>query len=613
MAAGEYLPIEDYALLSNSLGTALVSRQGSVDWACLERFDVPPTFSRILDAERGGHFSIAPTCEHTVTRRYIPRTNVLQTIYRTADGVASLTDFMVLPEAQWASGAHLVRVVRCVAGRVALRASYRPLAGFATSFAPLSVDGGRIRSDGSPTLLSDRRWTIKDGVAICEDEIVADAVWRFAIAPDDRRIDLDEVVKAYDETVLFWENWASGSLYQGSREDEVIRSALVLRGLTCSQSGAVIAAATTSLPEEIGGVRNWDYRYCWIRDACLSYYALFKFGTSDEAESFFDFTARLLAQDDGHLKPLYAIDGTTHEEVEIAHFDGYRGSRPVRTGNGASSQTQLDIYGQMFDLILLHRTVGGVPTEGIDGACHAIADMIAAAWDEPDDGLWEPRCKPKFYVHSAIMNWVVLDRAVRLFGERDNWVEARDAITAKVNGKGVHRERRCLTQVFGEDAVDASLLLAPMVGFPVDRDVFERTVDAIIADLADGSLVHRYKTPDGLPGEEGTFLICAFWLVDALAWLGRGEEALRRYEQLRALMNDVGLYPEEISREGRFLGNFPQAFSHLSFIHSTFVLDLYREGGAAFTAGTYADRAMRETKFRTAPETVERRAQSEPA
>ena len=610
---GNYSPIEDYALLSNSLGTALVSSQGSIDWACFERFDAAPTFSRIIDAERGGYFSISPTCEHRITRRYIPRTNVLQTIYRTAKGVVSLTDFMVMPDSRWASGAHLVRVVRCVAGRVALRVRYRPLAGFADAFAPLRVENGCVMSEASPTLISDRHWTIEEGTASYDEEIAADTVWRFAIVPYGTTFDLDEVVKAYDETVLYWENWAAGSLYQGSREDEVIRSALVLRGLTCSQSGAVIAAATTSLPEEIGGVRNWDYRYCWIRDACLSYYALFKFGTSAESEAFFDFMARLLAQDGGHLKPLYAIDGSTHKETEVAHFEGYRASKPVRTGNGASDQTQLDIYGQMFDLVYLQHTVGGSRNDGIQEACRAVADMIASRWDKPDDGLWEPRCEPKFYVHSAIMNWVVLDRAVRLFGERDHWVEARDAIAAKVNSEGVHPERGCLTQVFGEDAVDASLLIAPMVDFPVDRGVFEKTVDAIIEDLAEGSLVYRYKTPDGLPGEEGTFLICAFWLVDALAWLGRGEEALRRYEQLRALMNDVGLYPEEISREGQFLGNFPQAFSHLSFIHSTFVLDLYREGGAAFTAGTYADRAMRETKFRSAPEIAEHETEMEVA
>jgi alpha,alpha-trehalase len=598
-----YLPIEDYALIGDCHGAALVSRDGSIDWGVFERFDAAPTFSRLLDRRRGGFFEIRPDGDYVVTRRYISRSNVLETLYRTAHGVVSLTDAMIVPAIDTPRRAHLVRIVRGIAGHVPMRFTYHPLAGFAEAPAALVLDEGSIRAEGCPTLHAGGEWQVEDGSAVLSCELGVDQTMALVLSPADAAPPQpDEAEELMRATLLFWTDWTRKALYHGTKQEQVTRSALVLKAMTYDPTGAIVAAPTTSLPEAIGGVRNWDYRFCWVRDACLTFYALKKFGAVDEAERFFGFMAGLFEAEDGHLKPLYTIDGDPcADEQEITHFEGYRGSRPVRHGNEAAEQHQLDVYGQMLDLVYLYCELGGTPDEPMRRACCRVADLVAAGWREPDNGLWEPRVEPRRYLHAAIMNWVALDRAIRLFGERENWVRERAAIVEAVNGRGVHGEGDYLTQYFGGDAVDASVLIAPMVDFPVDRDVFERTVDRVIADLAQGPLVHRYCNDDGLPGEEGTFLLCAFWLVDALAWLGRGEEAYHRYEALRALQNDVGLYPEEIGDAGEFLGNFPQAFSHLGFLQTTLLLDLYRHGGAEAVRGTYADRAKRETPNRERP------------
>jgi GH15 family glucan-1,4-alpha-glucosidase len=396
-----------------------------------------------------------------------------------------------------------------------------------------------------------------------------------------------------------WRGWSQNRAYDGPFAAQVIRSALVLKALSYRPTGAIVAAPTTSLPEEIGGMRNWDYRFCWVRDACLCFYALKKFGSTTEAEQFLAFLVDIFERGpEGKLKPLYAIDGSVDStERVIAHYEGYRGSAPVRAANEAAGQHQLDVYGQILDLIYLYKRLGGELDARLEEMGVVLADYVASHWREPDNGLWEPRCEAKRYVHGAIMNWVALDRALRLFGPREKWSREREAIAAEVNSEGVHREG-FLTQVFGGDDVDAALLIAPMVDFPISENVLSKTVDKIIEQLGHGSLVHRYKSPDGLPGEEGTFLICAFWMVDALAFLGRIDEAKARFLDLLGLANDVGLYPEEIGHDGEFLGNFPQAFSHLGFIHSALVLELYAAGGREAVRGTYADRTQRETPNR---------------
>lgn len=596
--ARDYQRIEDYALLSNCHGCALVARDGSIDWACLERFDAEPVFSRLLDRLRGGYFAIQPDEPFESQRMYLARTNILETTFTTASGVLTLHDFMVAPEMGEAHPS-LIRLVAGVSGAMPVRVDYRPLLGFAESFGALSIADGCITGEGLPSLASETGFVAKDGRAVARFTLTDGETRSFALyAP---RVEIGHLPPARDlmeRARVAWAGWAAGALYTGPFADELTRSALTLKALTYAPSGAIVAAATTSLPEEIGGVRNWDYRFCWIRDACLSFYVLKKFGMVAEAEAFFGFVSTLSEREGGGLMPLYAVAGESDlTEREIAHFEGWRGSRPVNHGKKASEQHQSDAYGQVLDLLYLYARLGRTITEAARTQAIRLADFSAAHWHEKDAGLWEPRKPEEHYLHAAIMNWVALDRAIRLFGERPDWCIERDRIVARVNGAGIHAQGY-YPQFIGSDDVDAALLIAPMVGFPVDEAAFARTVDAIIARLGRGALVYRYRNDDGLPGHEGTFLICAFWLVDALAWLGRNEEAQTRFAAMRALQNDVGLYAEEVAEDQSFLGNFPQAFSHLAFIHSALVLDLYAHGGRAAVHGTYADRCLRETATR---------------
>ena len=599
-----YQPIEAYALLSNCEGCALVARDGAIDWACLERFDADPSFSRLLDRQRGGHFTIRPEGRFETARQYLSRSNVLETTFTTETGFVTLHDFMVGAEGG-ADRPRLVRLVTGISGRVAMIATYRPLAGFAESFAPLKVDGGRVTAPDCPGLVTSVNLSLDGDRAVARFSVEALQEQSFALyladSPDALPDTPPDARALMEETRRAWALWTQDAAYVGPLAGELMRSALVLKGLTYEPTGAIVAAATTSLPEEIGGIRNWDYRFCWIRDACLSFYVLKKFGMSREAEAFFGFVSALCEREEGQLKPLYSIAGEADlSERKIAHFEGWRGSAPVQHGNEAAEQHQADAYGQVLDLLYLYDRLGGTLSDDMRRHGARLADISAAHWHEPDAGLWEPRKPEERYLHAAIMNWVALDRAIRLFGERPDWCRERDRIVAFVNGEAVHRDGY-YPQYLGTDAVDAALLIAPMVGFPVDEAVFARTVDVVIERLGHGHLVYRYRNDDGLPGHEGTFLLCAFWLVDALLWLGREEDARTRFEALRAMRNDVGLYAEEAAEDGSFLGNFPQAFSHLGFIHSALMLDLYEHGGRAAVQGTYADRSLRETDDRRAP------------
>lgn len=596
----DYQPIEAYGLIGNCEGAALVARDGSIDWACLERFDADPCFSRLLDRRRGGFFAIRPEGDYETSRQYLSRTNILQTTFTTADGFVLLHDFMVGPEGG-AGRPSLVRIVTGLSGAVPMVALYRPSAGFAEAAAPLSAAGGRVTAEGCPALASDADFALEGGGAAARFTLGRGGTRRFSLHPGAPPEALPDAFELMEAVRRAWSVWTEGSVYGGPLAGELTRSALVLKALTYAPSGAIVAAPTTSLPEEVGGVRNWDYRFCWIRDACLSFYVLKKFGMAREAESFFGFVSALCEREDGRLKPLYSISGAADlSETEIRHFEGWRGSAPVNRGNGAADQHQADAYGQVLDLLYLYHRLGGALPDDLGRHAARLADTCAAQWREPDAGLWEPRKPERRYLHAAMMNWVALDRAVRLFGPREHWLRERDAVVRFVNGEAVH-PGGYYPQHLGTDDVDAALLLAPMVGFPVDEAVFARTVDRIIERLGHGHLVYRYRNDDGLPGHEGTFVICAFWLVDALLWLGRDVEARTRFEALRALQNDLGLYAEEAAEDGTFLGNFPQAFSHLGFIHSALMLDLYDHGGRGAVRGTYADRTLRETDSRRAP------------
>ncbi|WP_426314497.1 glycoside hydrolase family 15 protein [Methylobacterium fujisawaense] len=595
-----YQPIEAYALLGNCEGCALVARDGSLDWACLERFDADPTFSRLLDRRRGGYFVVRPEGDYETARQYLSRTNILQTTFTTADGFVHLYDFMVGPEGGQGRP-RLVRLVVGLSGSVPMIAAYRPLAGFAETFAPLTVRDGRITAEGCPSLSTDARFETEDGVGVARFTLSGGESRSFALYLGEPPATPLDAYALMEDVRRTWALWTRDSAYVGPLADELMRSALVLKTLTYEPTGAIVAAATTSLPEEVGGIRNWDYRFCWIRDACLSFYVLKKFGMSREAERFFEFVCALCDREEGQLKPLYSISGEADlEETVVEHFEGWRGSGPVHHGNGAADQHQADAYGQVLDLFYLYERLGGTLPEGLHGHGARLADISAAHWHEPDAGLWEPRKPEQRYLHAAIMNWVALDRAIRLFGPRESWCAERDRIVAFVNGEAVHADGY-YPQYAGGGDVDAALLIAPMVGFPVDEAVFARTVDVIIERLGHGQLVYRYKNDDGLPGKEGTFVLCAFWLVDALLWLGREVEARTRFAALRVLQNDVGLIAEQTGEDGAFLGNFPQAFSHLGLIHSALMLDLYEHGGRAAVQGTYADRTLRETDTRRAP------------
>lgn len=609
-ALRDFRPIEDYALIGDCHGAALVARDGSIDWCSFERFDAPPIFSRILDRRHGGWFEIRPWEAARVERRYLGDTNVLETTFHTEGGSIRLVDFM--PVGREPSGRPIdhqsltlpgwvVRTVQGVGGRVRLRVEYRPRYGFAEELPRLSRAAQQITADGCPTLHTHIGLEVQGHCARGTFELGAGERRSFILAPEPRGDgDIEAVADELRRcTERFWSEWSAHAAYQGKYRDAVLRSALVLKLLTYSPSGAIVAAPTTSLPEQIGGIRNWDYRFCWPRDACFALYSLAKLGYRGEAERFFAFMMRAAEERLPRLLPLYGIDGETSlDEHTVRHFEGYRGSSPVRYGNEAVEQHQLDVYGQLIDLVHLHCRLG-VPVDARTArVARNIADFVAANWREPDAGLWEPRCPERRYVHSAMMAWVALDRAVQLFGERPHWCEARDAILEDLRTHGIHPRHGYLRQAFDTDATDAAVLLAPMVGLPVGDAVVEATVQRAIEELGSGPLVYRYRTGDGLPGEEGTFLVCAFWLVDALLALDRGEEARKRFEALLACANDVGLLPEEMAPDGTFLGNFPQGFTHLGLVHTALVLDLYEQHGVAGVRGTYADRALRTARQR---------------
>jgi alpha,alpha-trehalase len=592
-----YADIRDYALIGDRYGSALVCRDGSIDWCCMPRFDSDPVFARILDQRRGGYFLIQPSAAVTVSRAYLPGTNVLETRFKVGDSICILTDFMAT--ARDPDLHVLVRMVDVEGGDAEIYAC----------IAPGCLADSHMNRLGDKLVSSD--FTLWDGGVLEKSSDMAESRWLqksgesrvfiFTNDGDSARQILSQTKDGFEglarrfknDTVKFWETWAARIEYQGPHRREVERSALTLKMMIYEPTGAMIAAPTSSLPEEIGGVRNWDYRFCWPRDAAFAFYALKKLGMKEDAERFFGFYQSLSGARRPPIPPLYAIDGSTeNEERVIESFEGYKGSGPVHIGNEAAEQHQLDVYGQIIDLIYLHDRLGGQTQGDLIEIVIVFADFLAKRWRDEDAGLWEPRLPERRHVHSAIMSWTALDRAIQLVGERPEWVKARDEIVKDVSENAMHREGGHLTQTFGGEAADAAVLIAPVVGMPLDRDLLNRTVDAVIEELGAGPLVYRYRNDDGLPGKEGTFLVCAFWLVDALLILGREGEARQRFEELLALSNDVGLYSEQMGEDGTFLGNFPQAFTHLGVLQSALMIELYERGGVEALKGSYADRAM---------------------
>lgn len=601
-----YARIRDYAAIGDCHGGALVARGGSVDWCCLRRFDADPVFCRLLDAERGGYFAVRPGCEHTIERAYAGPTNILRTVFSTSVGKFAVTDFMPLGRRPGAR-AHdyvtlaaphwLVRVVEGLEGRVPLEVLYRPSVEFARRAAALRRSDGCIESDDGTCLYADLAFDLDGDAAIGHCTLAAGERRPLVVTagpaqgwPPARAAALLEVTRA------FWEEWIAYCRYRGPYREAVRRSALALKLLTYAPSGAIAAAMTTSLPEHIGGTRNWDYRFCWLRDATMTLYGLAALGYGGEARRFSEYLKKAIHRTWPKVQIMYGIDGETElAECTLEHLEGYRGSRPVRTGNEAYRQHQIDTYGEVLDWALLYRALGGRFDAGMRAVLEALVTIVGARWQDPDQGLWEMRGPPRHFVHGKLMSWAAVDRAIRLLGRRRNWEALRDRIAVQVRDCAIDPQAGQLRGAYEPGiGLDASLLLAPMLGFPVEPKIVAQTVDEVQRALGCGRFLRRYACPDGVEGEEGAFLICSFWMVDALLCTGREDQARALFEDLLGCANDVGLYAEEIDPvNGEFLGNFPQAFTHLALAGSAVTLDLHRRKGATALAGAHADRARR--------------------
>jgi GH15 family glucan-1,4-alpha-glucosidase len=609
-----YLPIENYGIIGNLRTTALVGMDGSIDWLCLPRFDSPSVFGAILDDARGGRFRIAPLGNDVRHKQfYWPNTNVLITRFLHHGGIAEIEDYMPVGGAGGGPSDQLVRRLQVTSGSMRFKAECRPAFDYGRATHDMSVREESARFDG-PGLSLELVASLPlqpDGDGVQADFTLGEgqsAVFILRILEPGHDggccPGTDEAEQRFRETVTYWQRWLSRCTYRGRWREIVQRSALALKLLTYEPTGALIAAPTTSLPEGVGGVRNWDYRYTWIRDAAFTLYALIRIGFTEEAARFMDWLAARWRQGesagDGPLQVMYGIDGRSElTEEELPHWEGYRGSRPVRIGNGAHNQLQLDIYGELMDAAYLFNKYGA--PLGYDAWVHlrSLVDWVAGNWGLPDEGVWEVRAGRRHFTFSKFMCWVALDRGLRLAdkrsfpADRGRWLRARDEIYEDVMKKGWHSERRAFVQAYGSDALDASTLLMPLMFFAAPNDPrMLATVDAILkplsqAGLAQGGLVYRYdprEAPDGLPGSEGTFNMCSFWLVEALTRAGRTDprrldEARLLFEEMLGYSNHVGLYAEQTGPSGEALGNFPQALTHLALISAAFNLDRTLSGG----------------------------------
>lgn len=604
-----YLPIENHGIIGNLRTAALVGLDGTIDWLCLPRFDSPSVFGGILDSEKGGHFRITPSSINDVRYKqyYWPETNILITRFLHPDGIAEVEDYMpvgVGPD----SNAQLVRRVRVVRGQMSLEMQCHPAFDYARAKHKTHVGEHGARFDGPDLSLNlaasipvqqDKKG-VKAKFTLSEGE-KATFVLRI-IAADAQHghcPGTDEAEDLFRGTVSYWQRWVSHCTYRGRWREVVLRSALALKLLTYEPTGAIVAAPTTSLPEAIGGVRNWDYRYTWIRDAAFTVYGFLRIGFTEEATRFRDWLGVRWKDRESHsdapLQLMYAVDGASKlTEYELSHLEGYRGSKPVRIGNAAHGQLQLDIYGALMDAAYLHNKYAA--PIGYEGWTHLreIIQWVADNWNREDEGIWEVRSGRQDFVYSKFMCWVALDRGLRLADKRSfpatnrsKWLEARDAIYEDVMLRGWNEKRGAFVQSYGSDALDASTLLMPLTFFmaPNDRRMLS-TVDAIRSPatkggLAADGLVYRYirkDAPDGLPGVEGTFNMCTFWLVEALTRAGHTDprrlaDARLLFEQMLGYGNHLGLYAEQTGPSGEALGNFPQAFTHLGLISAAFNLD----------------------------------------
>jgi alpha,alpha-trehalase len=605
--ASGFQPIADYGLLADCTSAALVDRDGSIDWLCMPHYDSPAVFARILDPN-AGHWSIGPAGEFASERRYLPGTLVIETTFTTATGTVRLIDAMAFAPGQrghdLGRGAphEVLRLVEGVSGEVELEMELAPRLeyGLVSPLFRKEERGGRTFggpnqiavSAGVPVDIDDS--TMRASFMVREGDRVAFGLhWASAVSDRPMACPPERVAARIEDTIAGWRSWeAEHDVYEGPHRELVRLSARVLKGLTFRPTGAIVAAPTASLPEGVGGERNWDYRFSWIRDSSLTLEALYIGACSDEAEEFVSFMTSSACgrASEGSLQIMYGIRGE-HDlsERELAHLRGWRDSRPVRVGNGAWNQTQLDVYGELLNALHVYRGRLGELHPEIQAFVADLADTAARRWRETDSGIWEMRGEPRHHLSSKVMCWVALDRAVDLapaLGEHakaDEWAAERDRIREAILDRGWSEGKQAYAQSFDSDELDAAVLLMPIYGFlPATDERMRSTIDAVARELTEDGMVLRYRNEeglnaDGLSGEEGTFAICTFWLVSALAQAGEVERAEALFEQLVGHANDLGLLGEEIdTATGEQLGNFPQAYSHIGFITAAWEIDQAR-------------------------------------
>ncbi|MFF4029708.1 glycoside hydrolase family 15 protein [Streptomyces sviceus] len=592
-----YLPIAEHGLIGDLRSVALVGTDGTIDWYCCPSFDAPSVFASILDAERGGSFELAATVPARTKQFYFPDTNVLITRFYTEDGVGEVQDFMPVDGDTVESERHrLIRRVVCVRGSIPFRTRVAPrfdygaqphtvrMVGDVAVFESPKLSLGLTATVPLETEGPDARADFK----LSEGESAVFALDQVGGEVTPRRCARTEAEEQFNSTVAYWRHWLSASKYRGRWREMVHRSALTLKLLTYAPTGAIVAAPTTSLPEQLGGERNWDYRYVWVRDAAFCVYALLRLGFTSEAEAFMDFLIQHVSPDgngpSGPLQIMYGIDGRTDlTERELGHLEGHQGSAPVRVGNAAADQLQLDIYGALIDSIYLYdKWAKPISSGQWDDVC-TLVEWVCEHWDQPDEGIWETRGGRKNFLYSRLMCWVAIERAIRMANRRglpadlNRWRECRDAIYRRIMDRGWSETRQAFVQHEDGDVLDAAVLMMPLTKFIAPTDPkWLSTLDALTEELVSDSLVYRYDpaaSPDGLRGDEGTFSICSFWYVEAMVHAGRIDEARLAFEKMLTYANHLGLYAEEISNTGEQQGNFPQAFTHLALISAAFNLD----------------------------------------
>jgi GH15 family glucan-1,4-alpha-glucosidase len=594
----DFLPIADHGIIGDLHTVALVGADGTIDWYCCPAFDSPSVFAAILDRKKGGYYRISPLEEDWTSKQlYFPDTNVLITRFLTPGGVGELQGFM--PIARTGAERHrhqLIRRVVGVRGAIRFRVDLQPRFNYArdshetheyehgvvfeSETLCLALQATRPIACDEHGVHSEFNLRAGESVTFVLEQVARDYV--------PREYSEEETREAYERTIDYWRRWLAQSRYRGRWREMVHRSALTLKLLTYEPTGAIVASPTTSLPEKVGGERNWDYRYTWIRDAAFSLYGLLRLGFTEEAGAFMNWlTDRFregVDRSGDPLQTMYSIHGDRElPEQTLDHLEGYRGSAPVRIGNGAAEQLQLDIYGELIDSVYLYNKYGTPIYHEAWEDLSRVVNWVGENWDQPDEGIWETRGGRKDFTLSRLMCWVAIERAIRMARQRGlpadlvRWMRHRDDIYEQIMERGWSEQRKTFVQHYGSDVLDASLLLMPLVKFIAPTDPrWLSTLDAITEELVSDTLVQRYHAraaPDGLLGDEGTFSICSFWYVEALTRAGRVDEARLAFEKMLTYANHLGLYSEEIGPTGELLGNFPQAFTHLALISAAFNLD----------------------------------------